>query len=83
MNHERWSGAARPPSSAVTPREVLGPSAYEQLLLYFEVALAGSNANFRSRSSIADGGPRDIEVLVHPRIRARRPGPGGVGRRYQ
>ena len=68
QNYERWFGAERSTLVGRHAREVLGAAAYEQLLPYFEVALAGSNANFRSRVPYADGGPRDIEASYIPHV---------------
>ena len=51
QNYERWFGAARTELVGRHARDVLGPAAYEQLLPYFEAALAGSSANFRSRAA--------------------------------
>ncbi len=66
QNYQRWFGIARPAVLGRHARDVLGQAAYEQLLPYFEVALAGSNANFRSKIEYAGAGPRDIEASYIP-----------------
>jgi len=67
-NYERWFGAERGSYVGRHARDVLGSAAYEQLLPYFEVALAGSNTNFRSKIDYAAGGSRDIEASYVPHV---------------